>query len=396
MSLVPLLNDEECRVSNLNSYGILDTAPENEFEDIVLLASAVCDTPCSYIGFMDLDRLWFKSKLGFQTSEISLKSSLCKFVLESKQALLVEDLDSDDRFSQLSLIHEGQKIRFYLGLPLKSPEGFILGTLCVVDYKPRKLCGKQISSLAALSRQIVQNLILRKASVENVMTNKTSALGMFTFSMAHEINNALFASNGYVYYAMKQCLGGKISVQNLESLLTKIKKSNSRISKIVNGIKIFSRNAENDPFESISIKKIIEDTLSICEERCKLENIILSIHLPVDDYCIDCHPSEIIQVLINLINNSIDAVAEVKNKWIELEVKPVDEKLEFSVKDSGVGIPKDVAQNLTNLFFTTKDSGKGTGLGLYICKSIIELHSGQFFFDSALPTKFGFTLPRKL
>lgn len=391
MNLTTLSNDEEYRVSNLKSYGILDTPPENEFEDIALLASAVCETPCSYIAFIDHDRLWFKSKLGMETSEISLESSLCKFVLESKEILVVEDLESDDRFSQLSLIQEGQKIRFYVGLPLKSPEGFILGTLCVTDFKPRTLCGKQISSLSALSRQIVHNLLLRKTSMENLIMNKTTALGMFTFSMAHEINNALFASNGYLYYAMKRC-----SDENHLHLLSMIKKSNSRISKIVNGIKIFSRNAENDPFESVAVKKIIEETLSICGERCKLENIILTIHLPVEDYFIDCHPSEIIQVLINLINNSIDALSEISNKWIELEVKVLDENVEFSVKDSGAGIPKDIAQNLMHLFFTTKEPGKGTGLGLHICKSIIELHSGQFFFDSALPTKFGFTLPQKL
>lgn len=389
------LFEEECRISNLKSYGILDTAPENEFEDIVLLASVVCEVPCSYIGFMDDHRLWLKSKHGTEISEISLENSLCQFVLQSKQTLMVEDLDCDDRFSQLSFIHNGQKIRFYLGLPLKSPEGFILGTLCVTDFRPRVLTEKQISGLSALSRQIVQNLMLRKTSMDTLIANKTSALGQFTFSMAHEINNALFASNSYLFYEMKRCKGENYSPENLMNLLTIIKKSNSRISKIVNGIKIFSRNAENDPFESVSVKKIVDETLSICGERCKLENTILTIHLPEDDYFIDCHPSEIIQVLINLINNSFDALSEVSNKWIELEVKALDDKLEFSVKDGGKGIPKDIAQNLIQPFFTTKESGKGTGLGLYICKTIIELHSGQFFFDSALPTKFGFMLPRK-
>jgi C4-dicarboxylate-specific signal transduction histidine kinase len=310
--------------------------------------------------------------------------------------LLVEDLASDDRFSQLSLIQNGELIRFYFGLPLISPEGYILGTLCVTDVKPRVLTGSQILSLSALSRQVIRNLMLRKTSMENFINNKTLVLGMFTFSMAHEINNALFASNGYLANAIKKCKVENISEDHLLHLISMIKKSNNRISKIVNGVKILSRNAENDPYESISVKKIIEETLSICEERCKMENILLSISLPVEDDFIKCHQSEIIQVLINLLHNSIDALSEVSNKWIKLEVEVFEDKVDFSVKDSGPGISEEIAHKLMQQFFTTKGPGKGTGLGLHICKSIIEQHSGQIYFDHSLPTKFGFTLPRNV
>jgi len=148
--------------------------------------------------------------------------------------------------------------------------------------------------------------------------------------------------------------------------------------------------------ELFSANKIMRETLSICEYRFHLENILFTVNLPDDDFYIECHPSEIIQVLINLINNSIDALSEVSNKWIELEVKVIDKNVIFSVKDGGRGIPQEIAQNLTKLFCTSKEPGKGTGLGLYICKMIIEQHSGEFFFDTNLPTKFGFTLPLKL
>jgi signal transduction histidine kinase len=89
-------------------------------------------------------------------------------------------------------------------------------------------------------------------------------------------------------------------------------------------------------------------------------------------------------------------LSEVSHKWIELEVKIFGDKINFTIKDGGRGIPKEIVLNLTKHFCTSKESGKGTGLGLYICKSIIENHRGQFFFDNDLPTKFGFTLPLKL
>jgi signal transduction histidine kinase len=385
--------NEDRRIFNLKSYEILDTRPENEFEDIVLLVSAICEVPYCLIGFIDYERIWFKSKMGFDLSEISLGRSIWKYALDSKQALLVEDLEADDFFSQLSIIQNGHKIRFFLSLPLISSEGFMIGTLCVMDNKPRSLNEKQFSGLYALSRQIIQNLNLRKGSMKNLLTNKACALGMYTFSMAHEINNALFVSNGYLYHALRVCHGELKSEVNILDILNKIKESNSRITKIINGIKIFSRNAENDPFEIFSTKQIIMETLSICEERCKHENILLSTNLPSEEFFIECHPSEIIQVLINFINNSIDALSEVSHKWIELEVKVIGNNINFAVKDGGRGVPKEIAENLTKHFFTTKTSGKGTGLGLSICKSIIEHHSGEFFFDNHLPTTFGFSLP---
>ncbi len=396
MSLFDKSIDEEQRVFNLKSYKILDTPVENEFDDITLLASVICDAPYCFIGFMDNERLWFKSKKGLNISEISLDRSLCKYVLASKRSLLIEDLESDNQFADSCLTQNGEKIRFYLGLPFKSAEGFILGTLVVMDAKPRKLDEKQMASLMALNRQIVQNLMLRKSSMQNLLTNKASALGMFSFSLAHEINNALFASDGYLYTAIKLSEGQKKSDEKILNLLSKIKTTNSRISKIVNGIKKFSRNAENDPLEIFSVKKIIEDTLSICEKKCGQEKISLRINIPDDDFYIECRPSEIIQVLINLINNSIDAMSEVSTKWIELEVKIIGDHISFDVKDGGRGIPKEIVHNLTKYFCTTKDPGKGTGLGLFICKTIIEHHSGHFFFDANLPTSFGFILPLKL
>ena len=396
MTIFDKTKEEESRVSNLKSYGILDTQPENEFEDIILLASVICEAPYCFIGFIDHERIWFKSKIGFDLPEIPLNHSICKYVLESKKALLIEDLEADDFFSQSSTLQNEKKIRFYLSLPLISPEGFLLGTLGVMDDKPRKLNQRQILALSALSRQIIQNLFFRKNSLNHLLSNKTSSLGMFTFFMAHEINHALFVSNTYLCTAIKEYQKEENSDKKIINFLDKIKNSNSRISKIVNGVRIFSRNSENDPLELFSAKKIIRETLSICEDRCHLENIVLKVNLPDDDFFIDCRPSEIIQVLINLINNSIDALSEVSNKWIELEVKVHENNVIFSVIDGGRGIPNEIVQNLTKIFCTSKEPGKGTGLGLFICKMLIQQHSGEFFFDNNLPTKFGFSLPLKL
>lgn len=354
----------------------------------------------AWIGFIEDHLLRFKSHEGYDSTEIPHKNLICEYVIQTRETLIVEDLLSDERFSTNPYVKCPTALRFYLGLPLICPEGIILGIICVADYQPRKLSENQISSMSVLARQLQQNLRAKKKLQENIIkeqtlveTNKMSSLGMFSMYMAHEINNSLTIIEGQTACANDEIAKQNSTPSKLLQLLNSIQNSTNRIGKIVNAIKVYSRNSKGDPLERISVKSIMEETFVLSKERCKIEGIDLKFHLaPVDSF-IDCHASEIVQVLLNLINNSIDAVAPVSNKWIKAEVRILNLNVEFCVIDSGPGVPEDVAQKLMEPFFTTKDRGKGTGLGLYISKSIIEFHSGQFFFEKTSPTRFGFLLP---
>jgi signal transduction histidine kinase len=367
------------------------------FEDIVLLASTICESPIAFISYIDENRQCFKARIGLEPSEIPREFSICEYVLKTKKTFIVEDLQADSRFENNPIVHGALGIRFYLGLPIVCPEGFILGTLCVADHKPRKISDKQLSSMSALMRQLLHKFeyeksILKITSIteELIDSKKASSLGMFSIHMAHEINNALTISQGYT-----ACVIDSNSQESLIPFLTSIQNTNNRIAKIVNGIKLYSRNAKDDPFERMSVKGIMQETKALCQERYKNNDIAHTTVLHDEELLIDCHASEIIQVLLNLINNAIDAVATVSDKWIRTEVKLVGDQVEFSISDSGDAIPPEVANKIMMPFFTTKKQGKGTGLGLHISKSIIEFHSGNFFLDKDLPTRFGFTLPLK-
>ncbi len=281
---------EENRIDSLLSYGVMDSPSEIEFDDIVSLASSICESPIAFLGFMDEKRLWYKARLGLESTQISRDISICDHVLQTQQTLIVEDLKDDSRFADKPFVKDTDGIRFYLGLPIVCPEGFILGTLCVADYVPRKLSPHQIASVTALARQVVQNLKCKKHNkeVQNQNdklrdTNKSISLGMFSIYMAHEINNALTIAEGYTACAIRELTKRDNIQDNLFPLLSLIQNSNSRIAKIVSGIKIYSRNAKNDPFELFSVKQIMQETYALCREKCKIEGVDLTLVLPADE-----------------------------------------------------------------------------------------------------------------
>jgi C4-dicarboxylate-specific signal transduction histidine kinase len=139
---------------------------------------------------------------------------------------------------------------------------------------------------------------------------------------------------------------------------------------------------------------LLDDTLSLCREKFNNHGVALKVNCPYTTETVLCRQTEISQVLINLLNNSFDAVKKMAKKWVVLDIVQQDGLFVFSVTDSGDGIPPDVALRMFDPFFTTKGTGEGTGLGLSISAGIIESHGGHLWLDHEHPhTRFVFTLP---
>ena len=160
--LPPGLLYEEQRLQALHRYAILDTLPESEYDDIVQLAAQLCGVPIALISLVDRDRQWFKANVGLPgVSETERCVSFCTFAIEREHVLVVEDATQDARFAASPLVAGAPFIRFYAGAPIQSDDGFILGTLCVIDREPRVLGEQQRRNLLALKRQVELLLRLR-------------------------------------------------------------------------------------------------------------------------------------------------------------------------------------------------------------------------------------------
>jgi hypothetical protein len=165
--------NDAARVSALQKYAILDSEPEQAFDDLTLLATYVCKTSMALISLIDEDRQWFKSKVGVSATETSRDIAFCSTAIQQPDIFVVPDALQDERFRTNPLVVSEPKIRFYAGVPLINEDGYALGTLCVIDRTPRDLAPDQEAALKALSRLVLmqmefrRNLMLLKEALSN-------------------------------------------------------------------------------------------------------------------------------------------------------------------------------------------------------------------------------------
>ncbi len=658
----PYFSNEAKRLESLASLKILDTLPELDFDNIAFLAAQICNMPIALISIVDDKRQWFKAKVGIDASETHRDFAFCAHAILQSDVFIVDDPLHDEKFKDNPLVTVGPHIKFYAGAPLFSPDGFPIGTVCVIDSKPNTLTAHQTQALKALSRQVTrlfelrmqiehldevrEHLLFRKTATENIsegivlqnqsgaivdfnpaalkilnlsaeeLTGKTSmdptwkavnekghdlpghehpamlclstgqkqnnfimgikqnhehmkwlkvnsaplfeenltspiyvvttfvditvdlemqknirqnqkelrfvldnvpymighwdsqlinleantaykkyigvtpqemkgkhfkdilgesvfqkvrpqvakvleghtvefestnlrldghlnysticyipdiqdgkvvgflsivvditrlkelemsrqrleinliesarlsALGEMAGGVAHEINNPLTIILGNIMLLKKKFeVGTLIRDEDIKGFET-IERTVARIAKIVKGLRAYSRDAENDPFESTTIESIIEHTTELCAEKFKLNDIILKSNCDTS-IKIECRPSQLSQVIMNLLINSFDAIIELPQKWIEIQVIENTSSVEIHVIDSGVGIDNHVVEKMMQPFFTTKNVGKGTGLGLSISFGIAKSHHGDLTYKNGCSnTTFVLKLPK--
>ena len=171
----PVPENESERLAELRDYKILDTVPEAAFDEITELAAEILQCPASFIEFMDGDRQWFKAKYGLpeEYTETPRDIAICSHTICQSDLLLVPDLSEDDRFSNNPLVSSAPNVRFYAGMPLITPNGSAIGTICTVDFERREISISQQEALRRLSRQVVTQLELRRALLEMDKAVKT-------------------------------------------------------------------------------------------------------------------------------------------------------------------------------------------------------------------------------
>ena len=159
--------NETQRLEALRQFHILDTPAEKAYDDLVRLAAYICETPIAAVSFVDQDRQWFKARVGLEVPQTKRDVAFCAHaILKPEELLVVPDATQDARFSDNLFVIEEPKVRFYAGAPLVTEDGFVLGTLCVLDHKPRQLSAAQIKALSVLRNLVTRELELHQKNEE--------------------------------------------------------------------------------------------------------------------------------------------------------------------------------------------------------------------------------------
>ncbi|MDP5092047.1 MAG: ATP-binding protein [Polaribacter sp.] len=391
---------EKERIKELESYNILDTLPEDDYDSIVAIAAEICNTEISLISLIDEERQWFKSKIGLAVDETSRDISFCAHAInDEKNTFIVEDAKLDERFFDNPLVTGPPKISFYAGVPLISDHGLPLGTLCVLDEKPKKLTERQLESLNALATQVMNTLNLRKNNIEleNILKKleiRNEELERFAYVAAHDLKSPLLSISG-----LTQLFSHKyqsvIDEQGLE-ILGHIENSSNKLKTLIDGLLEYSKseNILQQQKLDIDIKNLQSDFKSLfCNEKELNINFISTLNT------IHTNKAALNQILINLISN---AIKYNDKKFIEVEIgiSSTDNFYEIYVQDNGPGIPLEFQEKVFQIFqvISGKDRyGKpGNGIGLATVKKMVENSGGSIQIESELGkgAKFIFTLEK--
>jgi len=387
------------RLAALDNAGILDTLPEQGFDDIVLLASRICHTPVAMVSFVAGDRQWFKAKVGVEHSQTPIAQSVCAHAILETGLLVIPDLTADPRTRRNELVMGDPYIRFYAGAPLVTQDGMALGTLCVVDTnpRPRGLTSEQISSLEALARQVMMQLELRQAQREQSerlahaqdalrQAQKMEAIGQLTGGIAHDFNNMLTGIIGSLDIVRRRMDSNR--THEIPKFLDAASASAHRAAALTHRLLAFARRQSLDtkPNDVNPVIAGMEDLL----HRTLGESVALETRLADDLWPALTDANQLENAILNLAINARDAMPDggcltIETGNIELDEVyvrstgdvEVGDYVVISVSDTGAGMPPDVLARAFDPFFTTKPIGSGTGLGLSMIYGFAKQSGGH-------------------
>jgi signal transduction histidine kinase len=389
------------RLAALRSAAILDTPPERDFDDLCALAALICNVPVAIVNFIDDERQWFKSEIGLGCSAPPLSVSICRHALGSDYTELA-NLTHDARFVDHPLVVGAPHLRFYAGASLKI-EGQPVGTICILDFKPRELSEAQAKGLRTIATQIVTQIELRRKLRWQKESN--AAKDEFLAKLSHELRTPLTP----VLMAVSSLLETDVSEMSdaeLREDLAMILRNVQLEARLIDDLLDVTRIANGKLVlkkEPVDLHAVVADALSVCAAQLRERKIVPQIALQAGRHWIEGDPARLQQVFWNLLMNAAKFTPE--NGRIEVTSENRGDCIEVAVRDSGRGIEPGRLESLFGAFEqgdreTTKTHG-GLGLGLAICKGVVGMHGGTIRAESAgagrgATFRVAFTLPKEL
>ena len=378
---------EKERLAALDSYSILDTLPEEDYDNLTAIAAEICGTPISLVSLLDNERQWFKSHHGLGATETPKEFAFCAHAInDDDDIFIVQDARTDERFHDNPLVIGEPKVIFYAGVPLTTEEGLPLGTLCVIDQKPKLLSQGQLDSLKVLSQQIMNLLQLRKSnmmlekSVED-LKEKNEELERFAYIAAHDLKSPLNTINTTAEL-FTECYASKFD-EDGKKMLGFIHTATNKLTGLIDGLLNYSKSESvlKEGGSKIDLQELRNDITGLFSYD---NSLVLELNSKLKS--INTNKAAIHQILINLVSNAIK-YNDKDEVEMQIEICENEDFYEFSVKDNGPGIALKDQDKIFQIFKVLAPADKfgepGNGIGLATVKKIIEKMEGTINLVSA-------------
>lgn len=310
--------DEALRLAALHRYNILDTPREPNYDEVVTLASAICNTPISVINLIDDKRQWFKAEVGLGIRETPLNTSICAHAILQEDFFEIPDTLQDPRISDNPLCLGEPHLRFYAGALLKSPEGMPLGTLCVLDHQPRQLDSQQRFALTVLARMVMTQIELAHA---------LAGADLMMREVDHRVKNSLTLVSSLLNMQAKS--------SDSADTRTELGIANNRVSAIAD---LHSQLHRSSNVDSVNAATLLE---SIVETMAQTSTRAVDIDLQVDPLTLNATQANSLGLLVNeLVTNALLHGFDMEESGrVMVELKRDNDKAALRVSDTGRGLP---------------------------------------------------------
>ncbi len=382
------------RLSALERYQILDTPPEPSYDEIVQLAADICQVPISQISLIDRERAWSKARVGLDVTEIPREQAFCSYAILEPNPLIVTDLSSDERFSSNPLVSDSPHFRFYAGVPLQTTDGHGIGTLCVLDKKPRQLSDYQRKALETLANQVMQLMEQRRyvLAQENLLAQISrqhlQLQDVYLINMRlSELLSAHLQEPIDNMHLMLQVLDqqGQLNPQlqqGVRTLQTQVQDTRQALDHFGRWQRL-QKNNFPPRSQPLQLADLVRATAGRCKDLANRKQIQVEISIP--DTVLLNAPLEPLRFIIgSLIHNGLKYSSD--NSRLQISLK--DEKT-LVVSDLGPGLTQTEMQELgTHLPETVKpgtNGEKGLGLGLLISSHYAAQMGASISFSNLNP-----------